>query len=74
MEKQNNFSKQNCSCGFSKTDSHVQHICEYSGFGQVLYWIGISAIPVRVNFVCSVCKEVIESTDEQQILKKYVGR
>lgn len=74
MEKQNNFSKISCACGFTKADPHVQHKCEYSGFGQVLYWIGISAIPIRVNYVCSVCGETIESTNEFSVLKKYVGR
>ncbi|OGU65473.1 MAG: hypothetical protein A2499_16445 [Stygiobacter sp. RIFOXYC12_FULL_38_8] len=74
MENPNNFSKPACSCGYDKSNLKVQHKCEYSGFGQVLYWIGISAVPVRVNFVCTVCNEAIESTDDPNILKQYVGR
>jgi hypothetical protein len=74
MNNKGNFSKTACSCGNDKLSSKIKHTCEYSGFGQVLYWIGISAIPVRVNFVCSVCNEVIESTDDPEILKQYVGR
>ncbi|MBI3124328.1 MAG: hypothetical protein HYZ10_07980 [Ignavibacteriales bacterium] len=74
MENQDNFSKPACSCGHDKTNPKVLHKCEYSGFGQILYWIGISAVPVRVNFVCTVCNETIESTDDQGILKQYIGR
>jgi hypothetical protein len=74
MQNHNNFPEQACSCGNDKSDSKIQHKCEYSGFGQILYWIGISAIPVRVNFICSKCGEVVESTDDPNILKQFVGR
>jgi hypothetical protein len=69
-----NYSKEKCSCGFDMSNKHIQHHSEYSNLGWILYWIGISAKPVRVSFKCSKCDEVIESTDNPEILKKYVGR
>lgn len=74
MKEPNNFAKERCACGYSKSNQRIQHKCEYSGWGQLFYWIGISAIPKRVNYFCTVCGEVIESTNEPRILKQYVGR
>lgn len=41
---------------------------------MILYWIGISVIPIRVNFICEKCGEMIESTNEPDELRKFLGR
>lgn len=74
MNELNNFTKDTCACGYTKSSQQIQHKCVYSGWGQFFYSIGISAIPIRVNYFCIVCGEVIESTNEPRILKQFVGR
>jgi hypothetical protein len=69
-----NFNKEKCSCGFDRSSPNIKHKSEYSTMGMILYWIGISAVPVRVNFHCDQCREIIESTDNPEIIKKFVGR
>jgi hypothetical protein len=72
----------NFPCGFKNTTHScdenknypVEFECTYSGFGWLLFSIGMSAKPTRVDFICSNCKEIIESTSNPEILKKYVGR
>lgn len=66
--------KNKCACGFESSNPKVEHNSEYSKLGWILYWIGISAKPIRVNFKCSVCGEIIESSTDESILKKFVGR
>ena len=63
-----------CSCGNKMGDSFIQHKCEYSSWGWVLYWIGMSAKPIRVDFYCMNCGDVIYSTSEPEVMKQYVGR
>ena len=60
-------------CGDNKSYP-VKFECTYSGLGWLLFSIGMSAKPTRVDFICSNCKEIIESSSDPQILKKYVGR
>lgn len=66
--------KNTCSCGYDINDYHIHPKCEYSSFGWILYWIGMSAQPVKIDFVCDVCGEILRSTTEPGELKKYVGR
>jgi hypothetical protein len=47
----------------------------YSGFGWFLFtFIGMSAKPVRVEFMERETGKVILSTTDPEVLKKYVGR
>ena len=52
----------------------VEFECVYSGWGWLLFSIGMSARPSRVDFICRKCNQVIDSTSELVVLKKYVGR
>ncbi len=63
-----------CSCGYDKSHSMIKPKCHYSGWGWVLFSIGMSARPIRVDFVCEKCGEMIDSSTELVVLKKYVGR
>jgi hypothetical protein len=74
MSGDKNIFKEKCNCGFDKTSPNIIHKSEYSSFGWILYWIGISAQPNRINFLCDKCGEIIESTDNPEVLRKFVGR
>ena len=47
---------------------------QYSSFGWFLYWIGMSAKPVKVDFFDRKTGEFVRSTTDPEELKKYVGR
>ncbi len=63
-----------CSDGGDNKNYPVEFECTYSGLGWLLFSIGMSAKPTRVDFICANCKEIIESSSDPQTLKKYVGR
>ena len=47
----------------------------YSGWGWFLFTvIGMSATPVKVDFIDRATGEVVESTTAPEITKKFVGR
>ena len=46
----------------------------YSSFGWLLYWIGMSAKPIKVDFIDSETGKIVSSTTDPKELKKYVGR
>ena len=46
----------------------------YSSFGWLLYSIGMSAQPVKVDFIDPETGQVVSSTTDPAELKKYVGR
>jgi len=47
----------------------------YSGFGWFLFtFIGMSARPVKVDFIDRETGRVVQSTTDPDVLKKYVGR
>ena len=47
----------------------------YSGFGWFLFtFVGMSAKPVKVDFIDRETGKVIQSTSDPEVLKKFVGR
>ncbi len=47
----------------------------YSGFGWFLFtFIGMSAKPVKVDFIERETGRIVLSTTDPDVLKKYVGR
>lgn len=47
----------------------------YSGFGWFLFsFAGMSAKPVKVDFIDRETGKVIQSTTDSEVLKKFVGR
>lgn len=46
----------------------------YSSFGWFLYWVGMSAKPIKVDFIDPDTGDVVSSTTDPAELKKYVGR
>ena len=47
----------------------------YSGFGWFLFtFVGMSAKPVKVDFIDRETGKVMQSTTDPEVLKKFVGR
>ena len=63
-----------CEYEHKKGLNHIDFKCHYSGWGLFWFYVGISAKPIKVDFICSKCGNIIESSTEDEILKKYVGR
>ncbi|GJQ62050.1 MAG: hypothetical protein SCALA702_11030 [Melioribacteraceae bacterium] len=71
----NKLTENKCSCGFDESNKKwVMPVCEYSGIGWLLYFIGISAKPVKVKFKCQKCGDEFGETTDEETLKRYVGR
>jgi hypothetical protein len=66
--------KKTCGCGNSKKSSEVELKTGYSTFGWILFYIGMSARPVKAEYICKKCGEIIESIADPVELKKYVGK
>ncbi len=63
-----------CNCGYTIKDNKVIHECVYTGFGWLLFTIGMSAKPSEVIFKCVNCGVVFSKDKSNETLKKYVGR
>lgn len=57
-----------------ENDRKLTFKTHYSTFGWLLYSIGMSAKPVKVDFIDSETGEIVRSTTDPDELKKYVGR
>ncbi|MFQ5583128.1 MAG: hypothetical protein ACE5GL_01680 [Calditrichia bacterium] len=64
----------NYTCPKCGENTRVDYRCSYSKTGKILLGIGISARPIRVDFKCRGCGEILESSTNPEVLKKYVGR
>jgi hypothetical protein len=52
-----------CSCGHDRRHHMVSPEPTYTGWGK--FWVmfmGVSSIPIRLDFRCRVCGEVFDST------------
>ena len=62
-----------CSCGHDRTHYMVSTLPTYTGWGT--FWItllGISAVPIRLDFKCRVCGEVFDFIRDPEELKKFL--
>lgn len=55
-------------------DKKLTFKTHYSSFGWLLYSIGMSAQPVKVDFIDPETGQIVGSTTDPSELKKYVGR
>ncbi|MAT56539.1 MAG: hypothetical protein K8F60_17965 [Melioribacteraceae bacterium] len=63
-----------CQYEHKKGLPHIDFKCHYSGWGLFWFYVGISAKPIKVDFICSKCGKVFETATDEATLKKYVGR
>ena len=64
-----------CRCGYTKDDYQIERKNIYTSFGWLLNaGLGMSAKPIRVEYKCSVCGDVIDTITDKEELKKYIGR
>lgn len=60
-----------CSCGHDHEHFMVSAENDYTFWGWVLVWTGVSAIPRRVRFRCRDCQEVFAETDDPALCQRY---
>jgi len=61
-----------CRCGFHKHDLHVTPRCRYGVFAVLRLMMGVTAYPYEVRYQCERCGEVIETTNDPEILRLQV--
>ena len=62
-----------CECGHGKGHHMVSPIPTYTMWGS--FWInlmGVSSVPIRIDFQCRVCKDRFAFTTNREELKKYM--
>ena len=62
-----------CECGHDKHHHMVSAIPTYTAWGH--FWInlmGVSSIPIRLDFQCRVCKDKFDFTTDPEELKKHL--
>ena len=60
-----------CSCGHDFEHYMVSANNDYTFWGWVLVWTGVSATPKRVRFRCRDCGETFAETDDPELCKRY---
>jgi len=63
-----------CSCGNNRNSESVYIKTEYTPWGWLWMLLGISAVPVKVNFICRKCGQTLDTLTSKEELKKYTGR
>jgi hypothetical protein len=60
-----------CSCGNTKTSPLITAKTRYSKMG--LFWLSMaySAKPIEVVFQCQTCGDIIDRTDDPEVIEKY---
>ena len=63
--------RERCSDGFTINDPMVSPKARYSKMG--LFWLSmaISAKPIEIIFQCQKCGEILQRTDDPDMLEKY---
>jgi hypothetical protein len=62
-----------CRCGNDRDHYMVSPVPTYTAWGT--FWVtlmGVSSVPIRIDFHCRVCKENFEFITEPDELKKYM--
>ena len=60
-----------CRCGYTKGDFWIRPSKHYSFWSSFAQLAGVTARPVRVDFVCGVCGETVESITDPATLENY---
>ena len=60
-----------CVCGYDRHHLMVSAEPKYGGWrGFWVIFMGVSAVPLRVDYRCRVCQQVFDSTDDPGALNR----
>ena len=62
-----------CRCGNDRHHHMVSAVPTYTLWGQ--FWItliGVSATPIRIDFVCRICKQKFDFVTNPTVLKNFL--
>ena len=62
-----------CSCGHDRHHHMVSEKREYTAWGN--FWMilmGVSSRPIKIDFVCRVCKERFDFIKDEKELNQYL--
>jgi hypothetical protein len=60
-----------CRCGNDKTSPLVYPVKRYGLFGAMALNMGFTALPKRIDWVCSTCGTVIDSITDPETLERF---
>ena len=60
-----------CKCGYTKESKIVVPRNKYSAFQWILWSIGISSTPKKVDLICPVCSFLFESLTDPERCNLY---
>ncbi len=62
-----------CKCGNDRSHHMVSPVATYTLWGQIwVTLIGVSAIPIRIDFQCRVCRESFDFITDPKALKSFL--
>lgn len=62
-----------CECGHDKNHHMVSALPTYTAWGH--FWInlmGVSSVPIRIDFQCRICKDKFAFTTDPKELKQHM--
>lgn len=60
-----------CRCGYNRNSPYVSAKTRYSTMGYFWLSLAFSAKPIEVIFQCQVCNDIIEKSNDPELLEKY---
>jgi hypothetical protein len=60
-----------CACGHTRNDPQVLPEPFYTGWGWLLFLIGVTAKPLAVLYRCLWCKQILARSRDPQILPRF---
>lgn len=60
-----------CRCGYDKRHPRIRPEKHYTFWGQLIFGLVYTPLPIRIDFRCGVCKQVVGSIDDPATLEKF---
>jgi len=61
-----------CSCGHDRYNPRVVRRNEYTFWAKFGLFTGISVKPIYIRYLCTVCNQIFDETDDPVELQKYL--
>lgn len=62
--------KSRCRCGFGKGHAQIHEKHRYSVWGWAALLTGITAKPIAITYQCAQCGDIVDHTDDPEILNR----